>query len=79
MAKKKSNKEKIEKLVKETNGKLTTTYSGRGMFGKRCVGVTVSDLTNALMIAGKVGLPKPNWDNMGLDMIIYWPSIERLE
>ena len=79
MAKKKSNKEKIEKLVEETNGKIYHGYSGRGMFGSKCVGVTVSDLTNALMVAGKLGLPKPNWDNMGLQMIIYWPSIEKLE
>lgn len=79
MAKKKLIKDKIEELVKETSGKLYNGYSGRGMFGKKCVGVTVSDLTNALMVAGKLGLPKPNWDNMGLQMIIYWPSIEKLE
>lgn len=64
------------------------TYSGRAMFGQKCVSVVISresegDLANALeAIAiefyGDGGQPMNNpfrftQDSMGLDTVVYWP------
>lgn len=46
------------------------SYSGRGMFGKECVGVEV-------VYPGDYTLPKGyRMDNMGRDYIVYWPSVK---
>lgn len=60
----------------------TRPYSGRGMFGKTCLAVTVDDLTGAAFdIRFRLGAHSheiwPNgsakWDNLGRGFIIYWP------
>jgi hypothetical protein len=51
-------------------------YSGRGMFGKQCLGVvgSVRELDGLLSYApgSNVGLCK---DSIGLGCIYYWPSV----
>ena len=59
---------------------FTTTYSGRGMFGATCVGVSgpVWRLTNwwaALPAVVQAELGEPRSDNMGMDLIWYWPWV----
>jgi hypothetical protein len=71
---------------------VRTDYSGRGMYGERCIGF-VTDRPHALMLNigkwvgsldGPDGLPlelvealmDPRLDNMGLDSIVYFPSLE---
>jgi hypothetical protein len=55
----------------EATGRKARSYSGRGMFGKRCVGVSTrpydygSDLPNQ----------GQRRDSLGLGEIIYWPSV----
>lgn len=45
-------------------------YSGRGMFGKECVGVSVDH-------PGEYTLPKGyRMDTLGLGYIVYWPSVK---
>lgn len=71
----------------ELGFRLTTTYSGRGMFGATCIGVVVddptdlADLIGALMCAGEDDLaaglmdqPRAT-DNMGRGTIVYWPGV----
>lgn len=44
-------------------------YSGRGMFGKECVAVTVRH-------PGDHELPKGwDWDSMGRETVVYWPRM----
>lgn len=68
------------------------SYSGRGMFGCQCLGVECKDPTRMILdviisccgMAESVSdvadfceeLKRSNTDNMGLDMIVYWPGIK---
>ena len=49
-------------------------YSGRGMFGRICVGI-VCDNPNHVIAA--LGIQGAKTDNMGLQTIVYWPKIEK--
>lgn len=59
-------------------------YSGRGMFGKQCVGVDVSDLRDLMGLLAEISKIDPEFtamliqdaqfDDMGRGMIIYWPK-----
>jgi len=71
-------------------------YSGRGMFGKSCVGIVGGNILEivheiVLCVSGEVSnleefqdeigeileeLTNYREDSMGLDKIIYWPSIQ---
>ena len=55
--------EKAEEL-----GYAVYQYSGRGMFGRRCPAVTVSNVANFIAEMGMKGL---KWDNMGLNYVVY--------
>jgi len=67
------------------------SYSGRGMFGKSCVGVTVTNTTKFIFELGlkigskheeenyeelKEGFENIRTDNMGLDYVVYFPDID---
>lgn len=72
-------------------GKVYKEYSGRGMFGDTCFGITInryfgSQFKLAMMLMGEEMiqthmLEHPtqwaccSWDNMGLDTIIYFPEL----
>jgi hypothetical protein len=70
-------REKIISKAEKLGLNVYHDYSGRGMFGKTCLGVagSMQDLDTLLSeIKGSAqGLRK---DNMGLDYIYYWPEIE---
>jgi hypothetical protein len=70
-------KEKILGKAEEMGMNIRHDYSGRGMFGKTCLGVVGSmqdlDILLSEIPGSAVGLRK---DNMGLDYIYYWPDIE---
>jgi len=66
----------IEQLAEECEGRVTESYSGRGMFGKTCYGVIVDDVNDTLERAGALGLKGGRTDNMGKRAIVYWPSIK---
>lgn len=65
----------VEDLAMYISGKIREDYSGRGMYGKTCMGV-VFNPTNVkqedleyLRGVGKI-------DSMGTDLIIYFPNIK---
>lgn len=83
--------EAIRNFVEENEGyKLYEDYSGRFMFGKRCLGVVVKNgysymdfmlrLTKYLeennVDDTDLKLEGVSTDNMGVDTIIYFPQIE---
>ena len=49
-------------------------YSGRGMYGKDCVGVVVDSRAEALSLADVLDL-KPTLDSMGRGIVAYWPAL----
>jgi hypothetical protein len=70
----------------EDNGfKVEERYSGKGMYGKQCLGVVVDSLSDAQDLYFHLGwmynesgesddsqLPTMSTDNMGLQYILYW-------
>ena len=63
---------------------IRTTYSGRGVYGKHCVGIELDsvqqlwDLSRDLAVKGEE-VPAPRTDNLGLGIIAYWPGLEASE
>jgi hypothetical protein len=69
-------KEELLKKAEELGLRVYRDYSGRGMFGRTCIGV-VGSMEELDCLLGEVrgsgkGLRK---DNMGLDYIYYWPAL----
>jgi hypothetical protein len=64
-----------------------TAYSGRGMYGKRCIALTgdsVSEWGLAIQMAAiadeydvtPYDLPEPSTDSMGRGIVLYWRGLE---
>jgi hypothetical protein len=52
-------------------------YSGRGMMGKECVGVSGSSVWEvARRLPQKASIPEPITGQLGTGIIIYWPEFE---
>lgn len=68
----------IQAILEELDGEgdIYEGYSGRCMFGRRCLGISHHDRNDVIVAVGKLGLPKPSIDNFGRDWIFYWPSWE---
>ena len=76
-----TNRQIVKKIVRIAENRGLTPYrgySGRGMFGSKCIGFC-GDNGECAALAGlikrKTGISF-SYDNMGLDMIYYFPSIE---
>lgn len=68
--------EAICEVADEIGGSVRTDYSGRGMYGKKCVGIDCRNATECIELAASKGIKGARQDNMGLDMIVYWPHIQ---
>ena len=69
---------------------LYKDYSGRGMYGEKCIGFEgpMKELTKLLMKLGvylseddaydlqEAMMERPSWDSMGLDSIVYFPGVQ---
>lgn len=56
-------------------GKEPRPYSGRGMDGRYCVGVNVSNAADAFLLGEAMGLKAPpNHDACGRGVVLYWPA-----
>jgi len=79
----------IERLA--LNDLVPYSYSGRGMYGRNCVGVNVESVGDILAGVYAVGydcgqdddgpdfawfLERTCWDQMGLGWVYYWPDAE---
>ncbi len=67
----------IREVAAEIGGKVRENYSGRGMFGKICFGIIYRDVQTIIEEAAERGLKGASQDNMGLDYIVYWPSVSK--
>ena len=53
----------------------TKSYSGRGMYGKTCVSVRDASVWEiARAIPEDMNVPEPRQDQLGLAIVVYWPS-----
>ena len=65
----------------ENSGYEPRSYSGRGMYGKNCVGVVVEDVFALGVAVGQESrhysedIPSAKTDSMGRDIIVYWPDL----
>ncbi len=52
-------------------------YSGRMMFGKKCVAVNLDSYADTWELAlATVWMDRPKTDNMGIGIVAYWPECE---
>ena len=75
--------EAINAVDTEGFGKATD-YSGRAMYGARCIGVVVDNPGKLMLLGAELErmeesvepFLRPRTDNMGYDMIVYWPNYD---
>lgn len=84
-----SSQEFIE-FVEDHTDYVPRSYSGRGMYGKRCVSITSNNPGDVILdilqvqaeiepeaVSGMIGLLRGSvQDSMGRSAVIYWPDIE---
>jgi len=68
--------DQIIALADELGGEVRLDYSGRGMFGARCMGIVCEDSEQVILNALGRGLPRGKVDSMGKRAIVYWPGIQ---
>lgn len=80
----------VDRVSDYTNIDLRADYSGRGMYGRNCIGFTTDDSTMLLMALTAILIEianeqihddAPEWENlsprqdsMGLSTIVYFPN-----
>jgi hypothetical protein len=76
----------IETLADDLGGNVRYDYSGRGMYGERCVGIVIPYPSEWIEMVNERSenlfsddewceLERYSMDSMGLDSIVYWPNI----
>jgi len=68
-------KEILQEVADEIGGELRE-YSGRGMYGKSCLGIVCDDPSDCIEEAVVRGIRGACRDSMGKQAIVYWPSIK---
>jgi len=80
--------ESFQDLAWNINGEVYENYSGRRMYGKTCLGITVENLNKALFSLGRYtaepfdedlasAVERFETDNMDRSYIIYFPKIQK--
>jgi hypothetical protein len=66
----------IRKVAEEEGWQIYEGYSGRNMYGKKCLGVVVSSPEVVVEMADDCLWPDPAIDQLGLQYIVYWPQLK---
>lgn len=69
-----TNSAKVLKKLRD-NDYEPRSYSGRAMYGKECIGLSLPDrhgLDNLKKLVGSM----PRMDSLGMGIIVYWPEFE---
>lgn len=70
----------LERLADRVGGQLDRSYSGRGMYGKRCYGIVLPEagelVYRVMESAAREGFSAARTDSLGLGTIVYWPNME---
>jgi hypothetical protein len=51
------------------------SYSGRGMYGKECLGAVAHSAKDVYAECGRANIKTARVDSMGLGVVVYWPSV----
>lgn len=77
----------LENLAFEVEG-TARTYSGRGMYGSQCAGITLDSESDLLQLGAAIAqmieddelqrllINQASFDSMGRGIIVYWRSVE---
>jgi len=65
----------LNEVAKSVGGELYEGYSGRGMYGAQCYGIVCDDPMSCIENSAENGIKGANYDQMGLQYIVYWPRI----
>lgn len=77
----------LQDLAFEVEGDART-YSGRGMYGKSCAGITLDSESDLLQLGAAIAqtieddelqrllINQASFDSMGRGIIVYWRSVE---
>ena len=65
----------VESTAAAIGGDVTSSYSGRGMYGDTCYGIIHDDADDVIEEAASRGLCGAKTDNMVRKYIVYWPHI----
>ena len=69
--------ELIKEVAAVVGGELYLNYSGRGMYGAKCVGIVCANPQLAIEEALARGLRGSHQDHMGQDFIVDWPNLQQ--
>lgn len=67
--------EALNEVADIIGGEIRDDYSGRGMYGRHCYGIDCDDPVSCIEQAATQGITGANYDQMGLQYIVYWPRI----
>jgi hypothetical protein len=65
---------RLYKALRDSGVGRVRAYSGRGMYGVYCVGISLERGDETSLNVGFAG--RPCIDSLGLGVIAYWPSCE---
>jgi hypothetical protein len=59
----------------EKAGIETRSYSGRGMYGKTCLGAVADSREAIYSVIRPADIRSASVDSMGRGVLVYWPSV----
>jgi len=69
----------VRDLADAIGAEIYGSYSGRGMYGKRCIGISCDDSNDVMSSYKEFNLPRPSVDQLGRGYICYWQNIPAVE
>jgi hypothetical protein len=64
----------LESIAENLDYSFRDNYSGRGMFGRTCMGISGESVVKIVEQAAQSGIVGAKVDNMGCNYIVYWPN-----
>lgn len=67
-------REILEDVANSIGADVYEDYSGRGMYGRKCIGISCEQY-NYLDVIAAVGVTGAKTDSLGTGVIVYWPHM----
>lgn len=65
----------VDELFRDIPCEVRYEYSGRGMYGRTCLGVVVDPKHVSSVLRMNLGDRGPVTDDMGIQTIVYWTDV----
>lgn len=56
------------------NSSVYDNYVGRGMFNRKCLGISTDHYIKVIELAAQNGITGAKFDQLGMGYIVYWPQ-----